>query len=479
MDGGTALFGIGAMGLAVASTAMNFVAVGEDGLTWFQNLIWATVLWQSWLGFWWWVGSGMGIGEVEDIVEREEKKRLKEQNRKQRKKRKGKAGLKMPRTSTGNSAAKEGTASSSALSQFIDVWRTSGNTLRRRASVPDEIELQDLDRTTGTGPSIAQSPRLGTASQRRGSLESSSAVQNGRAPSRSAAGGLPGTSSSSTVSGTPLESVSGILGYPINFVLRWMRFLRLTHEKATTEKVIERVTRRNKAFERNNLNENENGERTPSTPRRNTGEGLTRTDLGLIAQGNSQATGWGLGRRGVTEAQEGLRRMEEARRIQRGERLLRPEEETVRGGRWEENDQEDEELADVSDIERGEGPSRPRQARFESEAERERVLAAMMQEIKDERAEDGPVDRTVGRLNANDEWIDEETIGPDGRPISRSRKTSKRGRGRRRGGGGGGGGETTAGGRAGAPAPELDGAQTGWTWWGPLRKWRLADRTTY
>lgn len=64
-DGGTAAFGAGATILAIVSTAINFVEVKEDTINWLQNLLWAIVLWQSWLGFWWWVGSGMGVGEVE------------------------------------------------------------------------------------------------------------------------------------------------------------------------------------------------------------------------------------------------------------------------------------------------------------------------------------------------------------------------------------------------------------------------------
>ena len=64
-DGGTAVFGSGALGLALVGTVGNFIAVREDGIEWLQHLLWAAVLWQTWLGWWWWVGSGMGIGEVE------------------------------------------------------------------------------------------------------------------------------------------------------------------------------------------------------------------------------------------------------------------------------------------------------------------------------------------------------------------------------------------------------------------------------
>lgn len=64
-DGGTAIFGIGSLTLAIISTTFNFVAIAEDGIDWLQHLLFAAVLWQIWLGWWWWVGSGMGIGEVE------------------------------------------------------------------------------------------------------------------------------------------------------------------------------------------------------------------------------------------------------------------------------------------------------------------------------------------------------------------------------------------------------------------------------
>lgn len=94
-DGGTAAFGAGALLLAVGSTAVNFLEVKVDRLSWLQHLLLSIILWQSWLGqsaswllaplaypqcspprpgWWWWVGSGMGIGEVEDMMEKEHKR---------------------------------------------------------------------------------------------------------------------------------------------------------------------------------------------------------------------------------------------------------------------------------------------------------------------------------------------------------------------------------------------------------------------
>ncbi|KAK7691886.1 hypothetical protein QCA50_005290 [Cerrena zonata] len=75
-DGGTAAFGAGALTLALASTAITFVYIpSKDQYAWMPGLMWAIILWQSFLGWWWWVGSGMGVGEVEELLRREEKRR--------------------------------------------------------------------------------------------------------------------------------------------------------------------------------------------------------------------------------------------------------------------------------------------------------------------------------------------------------------------------------------------------------------------
>ncbi|KAJ7104538.1 hypothetical protein C8R43DRAFT_1081159 [Mycena crocata] len=58
-DGGTAAFGAGALALALVSTALNFLYVPrEEEYMWLPGLMWAVVLWQSFLGWWWWVGAG-------------------------------------------------------------------------------------------------------------------------------------------------------------------------------------------------------------------------------------------------------------------------------------------------------------------------------------------------------------------------------------------------------------------------------------
>ncbi|KZT21092.1 hypothetical protein NEOLEDRAFT_1121684 [Neolentinus lepideus HHB14362 ss-1] len=93
-DGGTAAFGAGAIALAIASTTLTFTYIpSKDQYEWFPGLMWAVVLWQSFLGWWWWVGAGMGVGEVEELLKREEKRarkrRMKLEKRREQKEKAG------------------------------------------------------------------------------------------------------------------------------------------------------------------------------------------------------------------------------------------------------------------------------------------------------------------------------------------------------------------------------------------------------
>ncbi|QRV83841.1 hypothetical protein RhiJN_11857 [Ceratobasidium sp. AG-Ba] len=84
-DGGTAAFGIGAITLAVLSTVSNFAQIFlSRRIHWLLSLTWAIVLWQSFLGWWWWVGSGEGINEVEDMLHRERRRRRRQAKKKRK-----------------------------------------------------------------------------------------------------------------------------------------------------------------------------------------------------------------------------------------------------------------------------------------------------------------------------------------------------------------------------------------------------------
>lgn len=86
-DGGTAVFGCAALSLALISTALNFIYVhrGEENIAWLQSLMWAVVLWQSFLGWWWWVGagSGSGLGGDEDLEEKLRREAKRENRRRE------------------------------------------------------------------------------------------------------------------------------------------------------------------------------------------------------------------------------------------------------------------------------------------------------------------------------------------------------------------------------------------------------------
>ncbi len=101
--GGTAAFGGGSVGLALINTAISFTEIPYDRLWWLPNVCWTLTIWQSWLGFWWWVSSGMGIGEVEDRQERLERKRKREE-RKRRKLEKQKQKLAVLEAAEANNA---------------------------------------------------------------------------------------------------------------------------------------------------------------------------------------------------------------------------------------------------------------------------------------------------------------------------------------------------------------------------------------
>jgi hypothetical protein len=66
---------------------LTFVYIpSKEQFDWLRGLIWAVIMWQSFLGWWWWVGSGMGVHQggtegVEEMLRREEKRERKRKER--------------------------------------------------------------------------------------------------------------------------------------------------------------------------------------------------------------------------------------------------------------------------------------------------------------------------------------------------------------------------------------------------------------
>ena len=145
-EGGTAAFGAVALGLGVVGTAVNFFEVKEERLKWLKGAVSCILLWQSWAGFWWWVGAGMWAGEAEDVERREAKKRRKLDHKRHRETR------------------------HATLDHQLNNTDTSLTSLRRRltprrgletAAEPEEIELDDLAHpgSATTGPPGRPAPR--------------------------------------------------------------------------------------------------------------------------------------------------------------------------------------------------------------------------------------------------------------------------------------------------------------------------------
>ena len=142
-DGGTAAFGVAALTLALVSTALNFLYVPrEEEYLWLPGLMWAVVLWQSFLGWWWWVGAGSGSmldgldekAQLEEFILRGEKRERRRRARFEK------------RRETREKAKK-------ALRGVADAFTGQGSTAQRRKG-PNTLRSSSLR----SGPEIADAP---------------------------------------------------------------------------------------------------------------------------------------------------------------------------------------------------------------------------------------------------------------------------------------------------------------------------------
>ncbi|KAF7297967.1 hypothetical protein HMN09_01017600 [Mycena chlorophos] len=188
-DGGTAAFGCGALTLALLSTGLNFLYVPrEEEYMWLPGLMWAVVLWQSFLGWWWWVGAGSELSldedELERIVRRAEKRAARQQEALQRRQK----------------------TKAKARVVLQGVAGAFGGIRHRRPAVPPEGTQSE---TQSSSASVSASP--------------------------------PPSSSSSTLSSagshTPLPTF-----FP-TFVHHWYSSIRRAHVAAARQQAVERVER--------------------------------------------------------------------------------------------------------------------------------------------------------------------------------------------------------------------------------------------
>ena len=205
-DGGTAAFGAGAMFLALASTVLTFVYVpNKDQYDWLPGLIWAVIMWQSFLGWWWWVGSGMGVHQggmeaVEEMLRREEKRERKRRERQaKRTERRERARV---------------------------VFRGVKDALR-----PGEDGEEVVEGVDGSADEATEQPTSTTW------MTSTSPSRRGRSTTQNSPRSM--TTKASDIADSPVGQ----------WFVRWFLFIRQEHRTATQEQAAERTERMQNAYE--------------------------------------------------------------------------------------------------------------------------------------------------------------------------------------------------------------------------------------
>jgi len=183
-EGGTAIFGVMALTLGVLGTAVNFVEIKEDRMKWLPGVVTCILLWQSWVGFWWWVGAGMWAGEAEDVQKRREKKERKIEAKKRRKEAKEKAEADALKAQGSASAARSASGTGGGGTIRRRFGRSTTIDERPTTTSAEPIELRDLSASTaGQGGEATTSPpstRLRPPATSRRGTDSDSTLSSSR-----------------------------------------------------------------------------------------------------------------------------------------------------------------------------------------------------------------------------------------------------------------------------------------------------------
>lgn len=233
-EGGTSSFGILALFLGVVGTAVNFVEIREERMRWLSGVVTCILLWQSWLGFWWWVGAGMWTGEAEDVERKRQKTRRKEERRRQKREAAAAAAAALQ---DGGSASAEGTAARSTVGSLRQRLRrvrapTIGSDGAEGAAAAGEaIEMRDL---RPDGPAVG---RQGSPNRDRadGVTGSDSAPRSRARPRAGAPSGRHTDSNSSDLSSSGGPASEHFYDPLLDVFAPFFRRLRLAHETAALE----------------------------------------------------------------------------------------------------------------------------------------------------------------------------------------------------------------------------------------------------
>ncbi|ORX38325.1 hypothetical protein BD324DRAFT_655690 [Kockovaella imperatae] len=497
-DGGTAVFGVGSLLLAVVSTSGNFIAVAEDGIEWLQHLLFAAILWQTWLGWWWWVGSGMGIGEVEDLMERAEKKKRKLARRAARQRANaaasGQTRQPLYRHSSFAGLVDAGQASAQAMvgftSSVTSILRNRSGTLSRRHRTMSgqgdiengegAVELDNLGSSPTAQHSISLDDNRGPGSVDNGHLPSSpsrvgfSTSRGQEPPTRLETSNSETSSTSATPSLHPPKSVGQLLSFPTTWLQIYMRRLTKAHQEAARKQVLQKADLRREVFEPHRAAAV--GQETLSLD----AEIPSRPVVGPLS-GEDDGVGWGLGRFGIKEHQESAKRLQEARERLQEERLLGSTSAGPSATR-------DEEPSTAGPSKRSKDPvqrvmgSNARRAGKGKKPHAEDVAGS--ESLLGSGLAGSPSAQRAPAPDADDpdgdgQWEDVDATASS---SSSSEPRGHKGKGKKpvSGNNRGGGGTGAGGGGGGGPSRGGGGSrESGWSWWGPLKEWRLADRSSF
>lgn len=223
-DGGTAIFGTGALSLATISTALNVLYIDRaTEYVWLPGLMWAVVLWQSFLGWWWWVGAGSGGGllsvsdsyELEERLKRQEKREIRKREMKERRRNARMRAKKVIKDVTGAFGRRSGNDDDS---DSMTVVMASSSTTAVDTSSSNHVQADRRRRKRRIEPSADEGADVAT--------EISDAESDARSPP-----------SVATTIPSPYHQILP------QFLLGWYASLRHAHLVAAREQEVERVRR--------------------------------------------------------------------------------------------------------------------------------------------------------------------------------------------------------------------------------------------
>ncbi|KAF8161346.1 hypothetical protein B0H34DRAFT_806622 [Crassisporium funariophilum] len=302
-DGGTAVFGCAALALAIVSTALNFLYIHkEEEFVWLPGLMWAVVLWQSFLGWWWWVGAGSGSGFASEDENREEKLRReakREERKREAREKRREAKVRARRVWKGVAGAFAGGVGGEAHSTSAQSREGDSSHVRERAPTTRPRNQ----------PSHSHSSQANTNTQ--------STPPSPRPSTSTSTHSLPSSSSPSSTSATPTLTATSLSAHTYSTLPRllpgvihqWYASLRHAHVAAAREQAAERVARI-REMERRGGGGGVGGERGRGE---GGGRGGMRGGGGGVGLGGGEARGGVgvLGRREQAEVGVGVRAGEE------------------------------------------------------------------------------------------------------------------------------------------------------------------------